>query len=500
MLKPGTVLSQRYRIQDVLGQGGMGAVYLAEAEALGGKKVAVKEMIPWGLPPHELDQAVAQFKKEASFLAYLEHPNLVPVTDFFVEDSKHYLVMAYIKGQTLLEKMMQRGRPFHWVEIAPWVDRLLDVLEYLHTQSILFRDLKPSNIMVSDDGRLHLIDFGIARSASQGQKTTTFLQGTGTRGFSPIEQYGDRLSTDQRSDIYALGATLYYLLSGSVPPDAVERVSRRKKIVPLSEKLRAAPPCLDGILQKAMALSSFDRYQNVAELRKALVALDPFTAFLPSQDSGVLPFGTRADLSQSVAEQTRVEPVRWRGLVQALGCFLLSGVLIFSFSAELSAADLTHSGQRSDSIASASQAGVSGREVASESKASARIPSTAASSKSTALLPTLNLAPTPEPDLAQQSSKKVEPIIAWESYPKAARVQRTIHAIQTETVSEPEEKQVEPSVAPKLRAVRTVTTQQTGPSGPVVQAPIYVMPPDGTVSGWESSTSSTTSSPSRVES
>ena len=139
------------------------------------------------------------------------------------------------------------------VEIAPWVDRLLDVLEYLHTQSILFRDLKPSNIMVSDDGRLHLIDFGIARSASQGQKTTTFLQGTGTRGFSPIEQYGDRLSTDQRSDIYALGATLYYLLSGSVPPDAVERVSRRKKIVPLSEKLRAAPPCLDGILQKAMA-------------------------------------------------------------------------------------------------------------------------------------------------------------------------------------------------------------------------------------------------------
>ena len=149
MLTPGTLLSSRYRIQSVLGQGGMGAVYLAEMEALGGKKVAVKEMELKGFSREELAQAVQQFNKEASFLANLDHPNLVPVTDFFIEGEKHYLVMAYVKGETLQQRLKRYGRPFNWEQVKEWAEPLVEVLHYLHTQNppILFRDLKPSNIL-----------------------------------------------------------------------------------------------------------------------------------------------------------------------------------------------------------------------------------------------------------------------------------------------------------------------------------------------------------------
>jgi serine/threonine protein kinase len=490
MLSPGTTLSQRYVIQEILGQGGMGAVYLAEAEALGGKKVAVKEMIPWGLPPHELHQAVAQFKREASFLANLDHPNLVHVTDFFVEDGKHYLVMAYIKGQTLQEKMMERGRPFHWDELALWVERLLDVLEYLHGQSILFRDLKPSNIMIGDDGRLHLIDFGIARSASQGQKTTTFLQGTGTRGFSPIEQYGDRLSTDQRSDIYALGATIYYLLSGSVPPDAVERVSQRKKVIPLAHGLAEVPPSLDGILERAMALSPDDRFQSMAELRTALLALNSLKSCLPSEEIRVIPPGTHVDRS----EPARTGRSRWRGLLSATGCFLLTGAFLFSFSAELSAADLSKSGKMSDSIALAFQDVPSGQ----LKRASVVVEKRADVKPLFRRKASAQITPEAEKISAKTLQENVEPggkpTFAWESYPKAKRARREDTKKKALAAASP--------VAPEAPVVETAarsvvpTKTVTGPSQPVEQAPIYVMPPvelDGSTE-WESAPTASTSS------
>jgi serine/threonine protein kinase len=268
----------------------MGAVYLAEMEALGGKKVAVKEMELKGFSREELAQAVQQFNKEASFLANLDHPNLVPVTDFFIEGEKHYLVMAYVKGETLQQRLKRYGRPFGWEQVKEWAEPLVEVLSYLHNQNppILFRDLKPSNIMLEESGRLRLIDFGIARTAQAGDRTSTFLQGTGTSGFSPIEQYGGGQSTDQRSDIYALGATLYYLLTGKIPPDAVARISQGKELIPPSQLQPALPKELDALLEKSLAVKQHDRHASMAEFRNQMQAITLDTEGA-TEDFGVLP-------------------------------------------------------------------------------------------------------------------------------------------------------------------------------------------------------------------
>jgi serine/threonine protein kinase len=268
MTEPGKTLAGRYLIESVLGQGGMGAVYLASMEALGGKKVAIKEMELRGVNDREFQSAVKQFQSEARFLAHLDHPNLVQVTDFFVEGDKHYLVMAYITGQTLQQKLRARGKPFGWPQVLEWARPLCAVLTYLHSQDppILFRDLKPSNVMVEESGRLRLIDFGIARTGQEGERTSTFLQGTGTSGFSPLEQYGGGQSTDHRSDIYSLGATLYQLLTGKVPPDAVSRVSQGAVVPPPSTVNPDLPKALDSVILKALAQNKADRHQSVAEV------------------------------------------------------------------------------------------------------------------------------------------------------------------------------------------------------------------------------------------
>ena len=303
MLKPGTLLSDRYTIDSVLGQGGMGAVYLARMEALGDKKVAVKEMVLQGFSNDELTKAVEQFKREAAFLANLEHPNLVQVTDFFVEGEKHYLVMAYITGETLQQKLKRQGRPFTWAQIKPYAEPLVEVLHYLHTQDppILFRDLKPANIMIEESGRLRLIDFGIARTAQAGDRTSTFLQGTGTSGFSPIEQYGSTQSTDQRSDIYSLGATLYYLMTGKLPPDAVARISQGKELIPASKINPSLPPGMDELLSKAMEVRQQGRHNSMMEFKQEMMALAA---------SGIDDDGVTEDFGQlpAVGESTRTPP------------------------------------------------------------------------------------------------------------------------------------------------------------------------------------------------
>lgn len=501
VLDRGTLLSQRYRIRGVLGQGGMGAVYLADAEALGGKKVAVKEMVPWGLPPGELDQAVAQFKKEAAFLAGLEHPNVVRVTDFFVEEGKHYLVMDYIQGETLQEKMTGRGRPFHWYELCCWVESLMDVLEYLHNQSppIIFRDLKPSNIMISSDGRLNLIDFGIARSACQGEKTTTFLRGTGTRGFSPIEQYGNQQSTDQRSDIYALGATLYYLMTATLPPDAVERVSRRAVVVPLSQRCPDSPPELDFVVEKAMALAAEDRYQSIGELR---VALHPRPLLWKSASETQFPVEKHTELPRVVIRSSGRERSSWRGWVSAAGCLLVTGALLMSFSLHSQAADL-HGVARQIEVGnpSAGLAATFDSPPKKQEELNPKLPSPKLSAPDSEPLPETQekkLA-TSEPPVQKAAAKRsVNATLALDAYPKA-RVSTVAPEPEKETILIEEPIVAATGVADEpVKKVReqepTLPTgpDQTGPSEPVVQAPIYVMPPEVSQVGIQSGSSAST--------
>lgn len=275
LLASGTLLASRYRIQSVLGQGGMGAVYLARAEALD-KPVAVKEMRVSARDSAHQRSAVEQFQQEARFLARLNHPNLVPVTDVFEEGGRHYLVMAYVQGTSLAQAMSERGFPFPVDQVLAWAQQLASVLGYLHGQDppLLFRDLKPSNVMLTQGGgQLTLIDFGLARGDSPGQDTVTFLQGVGSAGYAPLEQYPGAGGTDARSDIYSLGAVLYYLLTAQVPPTAALRASQGEQTVSARQHNEQVTPALDKAIATMMALSADQRYSTAARVLEVLSQL-----------------------------------------------------------------------------------------------------------------------------------------------------------------------------------------------------------------------------------
>jgi tRNA A-37 threonylcarbamoyl transferase component Bud32 len=211
------MLRQRYRLLQTVGQGGMGAVYVAQDTQLGDRLIAVKEMSMSRLAPQELPQAVEQFRREAHLLASLHHPNLPIIYEYFNASDRWYLVMSFVEGGTLqsaLEAAPGRRLPLN--EVVRIGLELCDVLNYLHNHQpqVIFRDLKPSNIMISPNGTVYLIDFGIARHFKQEQsKDTAYYYSV---GYAPPEQYGQS-QTGPRSDVYSLGATLHQMLSGHDP-------------------------------------------------------------------------------------------------------------------------------------------------------------------------------------------------------------------------------------------------------------------------------------------
>ncbi len=211
------LLKGRYRLLGRIGQGGMGVVYRAEDTHLGNRIVAIKEMSARGLSQEELAEATQAFQREALLLAQLNHPNLPHIYEQLSEGNRWYLVMDYIEGETL-ETYLARapGGRLSVQETLQLGMQLASVLSYLHSRQppIIFRDLKPANIMLTLDGRLYLIDFGIARifKPGQSQDTTPF----GSSGYAAPEQYGKAQTTPQ-ADIFSLGATLHQLLSGTDP-------------------------------------------------------------------------------------------------------------------------------------------------------------------------------------------------------------------------------------------------------------------------------------------
>ncbi|MBX5449408.1 WD40 repeat domain-containing serine/threonine protein kinase [Thermogemmatispora sp.] len=214
---PNTLLRGRYQIIALIGQGGFGAVYRALDLALAKRTVAIKEMRQQSLSAQEQQEATAAFQQEAHLLAGLLHPNLPRIYDHFSENGRWYLVMDFIEGETLEARLsrLPDGR-LPLAEVLRLGMQLCDVLSYLHSRQppIIFRDLKPANIMLTSEGHLYLIDFGIARLFKPGQsKDTTAL---GSAGYAAPEQYGRAQSTPQ-TDIYALGATLHQLITGQDP-------------------------------------------------------------------------------------------------------------------------------------------------------------------------------------------------------------------------------------------------------------------------------------------
>ncbi len=213
-LAAGYLLDGRYRINRVLGSGGMGRVYLANDTRLAHRPVAVKEMVIGDNTQER--KAVEDFAREARVLAVLSHPGIPRIIDYFVEHGRHYLVMEFVAGgdlQAMLDKLGQGGRLAE-AQVLRWSHQILDVLEFLHAQTppIVYRDLKPGNIMIDKDGRAMLIDFGIARFLPPAGGRGTQI---GSIGYAPPEQYTGKV--EPRSDLYALGATMHHLLTGRDP-------------------------------------------------------------------------------------------------------------------------------------------------------------------------------------------------------------------------------------------------------------------------------------------
>lgn len=266
-LASGTLLNDRYRIERILGQGGMGAVYLAHDDNLG-VECAVKENL--NVSP----ESERQFKREANLLASLRHPNLPRVTNHFVLGGQQYLVMDYIEGEDLKERLL-RDHPLKEADVVRWAAQICEALTYLHglNPPVVHRDIKPGNIKLNAQGEAILVDFGIAKATATGSKTTAAASAF-TPGYAPPEQYGMG-RTDPRTDQFALASTLYALLTGQTPPDSMERLLGNLDLTP-PEAYRpdlSRPVC--AAIVRGMALKPDDRFPTVADFKAALLGRAP---------------------------------------------------------------------------------------------------------------------------------------------------------------------------------------------------------------------------------
>jgi tRNA A-37 threonylcarbamoyl transferase component Bud32 len=271
LLDTGEMLGERYRIVKLLGQGGMGAVYRAWDTRLN-RPVALKEMIPQsGLDVNMLSQLRGQFQQEAQVLATLAHANLVRVTDYFSGDGNEYLVMDFVEGESLADRIQREGAQSE-KQVLAWARQLLDALAYCHGQGVIHRDIKPQNIIVTPEGRAVLVDFGLVKLWDpQDPRTQTVMRGAGTPEYAPPEQYDMGLGhTDPRSDVYSLGATLYHALTGQVPPTATQRMASPATFVPPSRVNVGVTPATEAVVLKALQIAMEDRFQSAEEMAQAL--------------------------------------------------------------------------------------------------------------------------------------------------------------------------------------------------------------------------------------
>lgn len=267
MLQIASILNGRYRILKPLGQGGYGAVYLAKDERLG-NEVAIKET-------NDLDGNQV-LKDEAALMASLDHPNLAKVFDCFDDAGSTYVVMAYIQGRDLwfdTENAMQQRKPLPEANVVSWAVQACRALKYLHEHDIVHRDVKPHNLRLKPDDTVVLIDLGIAKRGS-GTRTGR-LKRAATDGFAPPEQY--KGGTTYSADVYGLGATMYTMLTATIPPNGLERLGEAGgAMIPLKPPRSLNPIvtiAIENIILKAMHLSSTHRYVNGGEMLDALTQI-----------------------------------------------------------------------------------------------------------------------------------------------------------------------------------------------------------------------------------
>ena len=260
-----TVLQERYEILAVQGIGGMGAVYQARDLRFGAvsRIIAVKEMMNNAPDPRLRQISVQNFEREANILASLSHPAIPKIFDFFSESNRSYLILEFVDGRSLEEILTERRKPFDQEQALDWALQVCDVLTYLHGQkpAVIFRDMKPDNLMLRHDGRLMVIDFGIAKVFEQGQRGTMI----GTEGYSPPEQY--RGIADPRGDLYALSATLHHLLTNRDPRLEPPFTFHERPVQLFNPDIS---PQFQAVITKALAYDLDDRYASAAEMAQAL--------------------------------------------------------------------------------------------------------------------------------------------------------------------------------------------------------------------------------------
>jgi serine/threonine protein kinase/Tol biopolymer transport system component len=295
-LEKNNLLHNRYRIIEILGQGGMGSVYRAIDERLG-VAVALKENL------FTTEEYMRQFRLEAVILANLRHPNLPRVSDHFeLGEQGQYLVMDFIEGEDLRNRMDRLGM-ISEEDAAQIGAAMCDALAYLHSRKppILHRDIKPGNVKITPDGHIFLVDFGLAKVYQGNNQATTTGARAMTPGYSPPEQYGTA-RTDPRTDFYSLGATLYAALCGVIPEDGLARAMDNAQLTPLRKRNPKISRRFAAAIEKAMAVDPSDRFQSAEEFKKALIGSDakatpgnhvvappPADSFLPNDPSDSVP-------------------------------------------------------------------------------------------------------------------------------------------------------------------------------------------------------------------
>lgn len=313
-LKSGEVLRDRYQIREQIGRGGTGSIYLAEDNRLQGRLCALKEVEHnQVLPTDTLAQSREQFFREASVLARLDHPNLPKVSDYFSEGTYDYLVMDYVPGKDLRERMQEARREKRFLpegEVMRWAAQIADALNYLHSQDppIIHRDIKPSNIKIMPSGLVKLVDFGLVKIMAPDEVTITVIHGQGTALYTPLEQYGgDDTHTDPRADIFSFGATLYHLLTNEPPAEVRKRFLHSRSLIPPRQINPDLSPQVEKAVLWAMSLHPDNRPSNVLTFRDALIGKQdippqpsvsqlsfeapPISIFTPEQIAGYLAGG-----------------------------------------------------------------------------------------------------------------------------------------------------------------------------------------------------------------
>ena len=289
MLKLGGKLHGRYTIEALLGEGGMGAVYRG-FDTLFDRKVAIKESRLGNLPsideikqvddqtilhgskPSILtrEKALERFEREAKLLSGLRHANLPEIYDFFTLDFEGYIAMSFIEGRNFVQLVSDNKGPPAIETVQKYLDQIMNTLEFCHKKGVIHRDIKPSNLLVTPRGKVFLVDFGIAKPTSLVSAATTTGARAFSPGYSPPEQYSGKGGTDARSDIFSLGAVIYFLLTGRDPIDALDQIAGEKLPAP-SLINPGVSPTLDTFIFTCMSLNKNERYADITVARTALL-------------------------------------------------------------------------------------------------------------------------------------------------------------------------------------------------------------------------------------